>query len=597
MTIHLRQATPRPSTVDAENRTVEAIVSTGADVLRPGLVERLDLLGADLSRLPGGPVLDGHRSGSTRDQLGVIEAAELRSEGLWVRIRFRSNEAARAVLADIGDGTLRGLSIGYTVAEWREEKDGKNRVRIATKWTPMEVSVVPVPADAGAHFRNGETTMETQEQTVETTTETQRETRASVNAQIRTIAQTAGLTRAWADAQIDAEATAETAREAAFTEMQRRSQETTTRNQRAVITLDNDAPEVFAQRAGEALFARSHPDHQLSAEARQYAGMRMADLAGEALRLRGISTTGMSDSTRITRALERSLGGLHTTSDFENIALNAGERELQRAYLAAASGIKKLARQTQHRDFREKSMVALGDAPELQKVSESGEYKYGTISEGAESFKLDTYGKIFGITRQVLINDDLGAFTRVPQMMGQSAARFEAKMLAGMIESNPQMSDGEDVFSEAHSNLADASAIITSGISGARRLLREQTGLDGALINVAPKYLLVNPARETEAELALAAITAAKTADANPFSNLELIVDPYLTDNSAWYMVADPALADGLVYAYLEGAPGPQIETKVGFDVDGILFKVRLDFGAGWIDYRSMVKNPGSSPA
>ncbi len=133
MTVHLRGLSPQPTSANLDARTVEAIVSTGADARRPGFTERLDLSGADLSRLVGGPVLDAHRSGSTRDQLGVVEAAELRREGLWVRLRFRTNEAAQAVLGDIAEGTLRGLSIGYTVAEWREERDGDRRVRIATR--------------------------------------------------------------------------------------------------------------------------------------------------------------------------------------------------------------------------------------------------------------------------------------------------------------------------------------------------------------------------------------------------------------------------------------------------------------------------------
>mgnify|MGYP005847671995 CR=1 FL=1 len=114
--------TDRPATVDREARTVEAIAATGATVRRAGALERLDMGGADLSRIVGGPVLDGHQAGGTRDQLGVIEAAEVRPEGLWVRIRFRSNPAAQAVLADVADGTIRGLSIGYTVSEWREER-------------------------------------------------------------------------------------------------------------------------------------------------------------------------------------------------------------------------------------------------------------------------------------------------------------------------------------------------------------------------------------------------------------------------------------------------------------------------------------------
>lgn len=143
MTIHLRAVTPQPTTLDPQSRTIEAIVSTGADTPRPGYIERLDLRGADLSRLIGGPVLDAHRNSSTRDQLGVIEAAEVRPEGLWVRLRFRSNDAAQAVMADIGDGTLRGLSIGYSVAEWKETRDGDRRIRTATRWTPVEVSIVP----------------------------------------------------------------------------------------------------------------------------------------------------------------------------------------------------------------------------------------------------------------------------------------------------------------------------------------------------------------------------------------------------------------------------------------------------------------------
>ena len=203
MTIHLRAVTPRPATLNPNSRTVEAIVSTGAPAPRPGFVERLDLSGADLSRLIGGPVLDGHRSASTRDQLGVIEAAELRPEGLWVRIKFRSNEAAQAVLADIGDSTLRGLSIGYSVQQWREGTEGTRRVRTAIKWTPIEVSIVPIPADAGAHFRNGESALENE--TIDTVAAPAATlTRADMNREIRSIGQLAGLPADWINNQIDA---------------------------------------------------------------------------------------------------------------------------------------------------------------------------------------------------------------------------------------------------------------------------------------------------------------------------------------------------------------------------------------------------------
>jgi HK97 family phage prohead protease len=129
MTMHIRAATLRPATLNTEARTVEAIASTGAEVARPGFTERLDLSRADLSRLIGGPVLEGHRRETTRDQLGVIEAAEIRAEGLWVRIRFRQTAAALAVMTDVADGTLRGLSIGYSVEKWDDTQDGKRAVQ------------------------------------------------------------------------------------------------------------------------------------------------------------------------------------------------------------------------------------------------------------------------------------------------------------------------------------------------------------------------------------------------------------------------------------------------------------------------------------
>ncbi|WP_417607243.1 prohead protease/major capsid protein fusion protein [Primorskyibacter flagellatus] len=588
MTIHVRNLRPSPSTVDATARTVEAIVSTGADAARAGFIERLDLSGADLSRLIGAPVLDGHRSETTRDQLGVIEAAELRAEGIWVRMKFRSNAAAASVLSDVSDGTLRGLSIGYQVAEWKETRDGNRRVRIAKRWTPIEVSVVPVPADPGAHFRNGESSMENQELTVETTTPPPVETRAQVNAEIRTIADTAGLTRAWADGQIDADATAEDARRAAFEAMQHRSASTATRSTRATINYDHTDPAVIATRAGEALWARSHPGHELSEAARPYAAMSTIDLARDCLRRSGVATTGFTADTVVTRAL-------HTTSDFPLILGDAVGRELRRTYQAPPSGVRMLARQTTARDFRAKHALQFGEADDLQKVPEGGEFKSSTIAETAESYSVETFGRIFGISRQALINDDLGAFVQIPARLGNAARAFEAAQLVAKLVENPAMSDGVAVFHADHGNLAgSSSALSIASLSAARNAMRRQTGLGGQPIDATPKAVVVPPELETLAEQLLSQINATTTDDVNPFAKLTLAVEPRLTDATTWYVAADSAQIDGLEYAYLEGAPGPQIETRQGFEVDGVQMKVRLDFGCGWIDHRGWYRNDGA---
>ena len=73
-------------------------------------------------------------------------------------------------------------------------------------------------------------------------------------------------------------------------------------------------------------------------------------------------------------------------------------------------------------------------------------------------------------------------------------------------------------------------------------------------------------------------------------------VDPRLDAKSStgWYIAADPGQLDGLEYAHLEGEEGPQISIREGFTVDGVEWKVRLDFGAGFVEHRSWYRNPGA---
>lgn len=431
--------------------------------------------------------------------------------------------------------------------------------------------------------------MEAEAQTVETTTPAQVATRAAQNGEIRTIAETAGLTRAWADEQIDAEASPDDARRAAFEAMQARSASTRTRSTRATVGTDHTDPATIATRAGEALFARSHPGHQLSDAARPYAAMSTIDIARDCLRRSsGTSFTGLSADTVITRAL-------HTTSDFPLILGDAVARELRRAYEAAPSGVRMLARQTTARDFRAKRALQFGEGPELQKVLEGGEFQHGTIEESGETYSVETFGRIFSISRQALINDDLGAFTQIPAKLGNAARAFEAAQLVAKLVANPTMSDGTAVFHASHGNLAASGAVPSlTTLAEARNAMRRQIGIGGEPINAAPYALVVPPELETAGEQLLTQINATKSQDVNPFGNMVLAVEPRLTDTGAWYVAADPATIDGLEYAYLEGAPGPQIETRQGFEVDGVQMKVRLDFGCGWVDHRGWYLNEGA---
>jgi phage major head subunit gpT-like protein len=252
-------------------------------------------------------------------------------------------------------------------------------------------------------------------------------------------------------------------------------------------------------------------------------------------------------------------------------------------------------------DFKSMHRVQLGEAPQLLEVGESGEFKRGTLGESKESYKVKTYGRVVAITRQVLINDDLDAFTRIPAMYGNSIAQLESDVVWGIITANPAMADGNALFHTTHKNLAGTGAALdVLSVGAARAAMALQTGLDKkTVLNIRPAFLIVPAALELKAEQLVAQnLVPAATSSVVPQSirTLAPISEPRLDAASAtaWYLAASPNQIDTIEYAYLEGQQGAYIETRNGFDVDGVEIKCRLDFGAKAIDWRGLYKNPGA---
>lgn len=596
-----------------DERTLEVTFSSGAEVerydARGAYVERL-ALDQDWGAFIGAPVLDSHRRGGLSDVLGSVQKAWTVGGNREARaiVKLSRRAEVEPIVQDILDGHLRGVSVGYTVSDWKETTEGGRRVKTATRWRPVELSIVPIPADRQATIR-GETMPAPTPAPADPAsatplaaaapTPTASADRAAVNSEIRSIANVAGLDQGWIDGQIDAGATAEAARAAAFEAMRTRSAPAGQIRNTVVMGTDHSDPVTRAAHMSEALYLRINPAHTPSEPARAYVGLSIPEMARDCLRTRGISTTGLSAAAVIERAL-------HSTSDFALALGDTVGRTLRETYKAAPSGIRQLGRQTTARDFRAKHRLQLSAAPMLEKVNEAGEFKSGTLAEAKESYKIDTFGRIIGLTRQALVNDDLGAFADLSRRMGQAAAAFEAQFLTDLLTSGagagPTMSDGVTLFNAAHGNVGAPLDWETStslggflALDAARLAMRRQTGLAGELISVTPKFLLIPPEMEMLAEKLLAAITPATVADVNPMSGrLTLVVEPRLTTAGRWYVAADPAEIDGLEYAYLEGEAGPQIETKTGFEVDGVQVKVRLDFGAGFVDWRGWFTGTGA---
>ena len=332
----------------------------------------------------------------------------------------------------------------------------------------------------------------------------------------------------------------------------------------------------------------------LSDAARDYRGMSLLELAREFLQASGTNVRGLSRDEIATRAL-------HTTSDFPEILANVTNKTLRQAYEAYPQTFKPFCRQVQTSDFRDITRVQMGEAPQLQKVSESGEFKRGTIGEAKERYRIETYGRVVGITRQVLINDDIDAFTRIPAMYGTAIATLESDVVWGVITANPAMGDGTALFHNSHKNVSSTSTVLSiASIAEGRTAMAKQTGLDKkTVLNVRPTFMLVPTALELTAEQLIAQnLVPARSGDVVPASirSLQPISEPRLdaASTTAWYLVANPAQIDTIEYAYLEGQQGAYIETRNGFDVDGVEIKCRLDFGAKAIDWRGLYKNAGA---
>lgn len=588
LNLETRSAPFAPSTWNAEARTVEAVISTGADVqridVRGPYIERLDLSGVDPASLVGLPVQVNHET-TTKATVGVIAAARREGAALVATIRFSAADDARDAVTKVAEGVLRGVSIGYAPQNIRETTEAGRRIRTAAP-AIREVSLTPIPADAASLIRSNPD-MTTQTAAAETVAPPI-ETRAIVNAQIRSIGEIAGLPTTWADTQIDTEADVAAARAAAFDAMQMRSPTSI----RTAVGASHDEPTVIRERQVEALAARMGGAAPSDA-ARPFMGWGLADYARDALTRSGVSGVTMLGREEL---LQRAM---HTVSDFPSLLTGAGQRVLEPAYRAAQSPLKQLARQRTADDFRPISLIKLGEFSPLQKVTESGEIKALTVGEAAEGYSLETLAGIFNLSRKALINDDLGAFARWGEMMGQAAAQAEADQLVALLlqsaGAGPVMSDGVRLFHADHGNLAGTpSALSVVSLSAARLAMRMQKGLDGKTpVAIAPKFLLVAPDLETTAEQILAELNAATVSEQNPFAGkLTLLVDPRLPAKS-WYVFADPAINAVLEYAYLSSAQGPQLASRDGWDVLGREFRVILDFGAGAVDHRGAYRNAG----
>lgn len=606
-----RAADVKPAMFNKETRRAELVWTTGATVKRAGLFgdwnESLAISqdSVRMGRMNSGaaPLLKNHDATDISNVIGIVERAWLsQNEGRAI-VRFSDRPEVEGIIRDVENGILRSVSVGYKVHAFEETTRDGDEVRsfLATDWEPLELSVVPIPADPAASFRAEvrsenigckapeETMEETKkpELSLEAIREEAVKAERERSAEIMRAVAAAKLEESFARDMIEKGTTIEAARAQIIDKLAAAPAPKTESHVR-VGTETRDHMRAGAEMA--LLHRYNATKYGMDERGHEFVGRSLVEIARQFCEAEGVKTRGMSAGMIAERAL-------HSTSDFPLLLANVAGKTLRAAYAEAPTTWMPLVREVELPDFKEVTRLQLGDAPSLEALPESGEYKRGSLTEAKESYKLGTYGKVVGITRQVIVNDDLGAFTRVPALMARAAADLQSDIIWAIIGQNQTMGDGVALFHATHANLGTTAAISVDSIGEGRAAMRKQTGLGGRFINVQPSFLVVPAAKELKAQQLVATVSPGQMTEVNPFSGtLQVIAEPRLDSYSttAWYLMAAPSQIDTIEVAYLAGERGPQVSTREGFDVDGVELRIRLDFAARCIDHRGLFKNAGA---
>lgn len=291
----------------------------------------------------------------------------------------------------------------------------------------------------------------------------------------------------------------------------------------------------------------------------------------------------------------------HSTGDFGSALADVAEKAMLLGWQGSGETFPIWTRKGSVSSFHPAHRVGMSGYPALPKVAEGAEYTYATVSDRGEVIALATYGSLFTITRQAIINDDLSLFNRLPAAQGRAAMRTIGNLVYSCLTSNSVMSDGKGIFHADHGGNTSTDALDITGISNARKTMRMQTDEDGQPLGIAPGFLLVPAALESQAQQVIASTsvpgTGSNSGIRNPVTSAaEIVVESRLdtADADTWYMVA--GAGDTIEVAYLNGVEQPYLEQQAGFTADGVAFKVRIDAGVAPMDWRGFVRGTGGLP-
>ena len=357
-----------------------------------------------------------------------------------------------------------------------------------------------------------------------------------------------------------------------------------------------------------ALMAAGIPDVRMQA-------LYTAPILEAADRMRGIglqeyceSISGVSNFPRFRRDASGWLQAAFSTLSLPGILSNVANKMLLEGYNNIEDTWRKICKIASVNDFKEHSRYRMTGAFKFEQVGADGEIKHGKLDELKYGQKADTHGIMFALTRQMIINDDMGAFADIPRSIGMGAAEAIADAVWGLLLSNPN-----SFFSAGNKNYLTGvdTALSVESLTAAEVAFCEQTKPNGRPLGVNASLLLTPIALKVAAQQLMSSLLLNETTTANkgkPSSNphvgkFEVVSSSYLSNTSftgnsskAWYLFADPNRLPALEVAFLNGVDRPTVEkTDADFNTLGIQFRGYIDFGVREQDFRGCVKVKGEA--
>jgi len=299
-----------------------------------------------------------------------------------------------------------------------------------------------------------------------------------------------------------------------------------------------------------------------------------------------------------------------STMSLPGILGNTTTRAMLDGYNYVESAWREIVKIASVKDFKEHTRYRLTGDMKFELVAKDGELKHGTLGEQSFTQKVDTRGILFGLTRQDIINDDMGAFMAIPRLLGMGAAESVAEVLWTLLLANPS-----SFFHADNSNYAEGAgtALAIDALSQAEQLFLDQTKPNGRPLGIAPKKLLVPTALKVVAEQLMSSLQLIEGASSartrklpsnNPHAGkFTPVCSAYLSNSTltgysalAWYLFADPNVLAALEVAFLNGVDRPVIEkADADFNTLGVQFRGYMDFGVKEQDPRGAVKMKGEA--